>query len=35
VPVRITASATYDLIGEVVGARAMVGDALAAIRPER
>jgi ribosomal protein S12 methylthiotransferase len=32
VPVRITAADTYDLIGEVVGARAMVGDALRAIR---
>jgi ribosomal protein S12 methylthiotransferase len=30
VPVRITAADTYDLIGEVVGARAMVSDALAA-----
>jgi ribosomal protein S12 methylthiotransferase len=33
VPVRITAADTYDLIGEVVGAKAMVGDALAAHRP--
>ena len=33
VPVRITAADTYDLIGEVVGAKAMVGDALAARRP--
>jgi len=32
VPVRITAADTYDLIGEVVGAKAMVGDALQAIR---
>jgi len=32
VPVRITAADTYDQIGEVVGARAMVGDALRAIR---
>ena len=32
VPVRITAADTYDLIGEVVGAKAMVGDALAARR---
>ena len=30
VPVRITAADTYDLIGEVVGVGAMVGDALAA-----
>ncbi|WP_411869853.1 30S ribosomal protein S12 methylthiotransferase RimO [Vulcanococcus limneticus] len=30
VPVRITAADTYDLVGEVVGAKAMVGDALAA-----
>ena len=30
VPVRITAADTYDLIGEVVGAKAMVGDARAA-----
>jgi ribosomal protein S12 methylthiotransferase len=29
VPVRITAADTYDLIGEVVGARAMVEGALA------
>jgi ribosomal protein S12 methylthiotransferase len=29
VPVRITAADTYDLIGEVVGAAAMVSDALA------
>jgi ribosomal protein S12 methylthiotransferase len=33
VPVRITGSDTYDLIGEVVGAGAMVADALAARRP--
>jgi ribosomal protein S12 methylthiotransferase len=33
VPVRITAADTYDLIGEVVGVGAMVGDALAARRP--
>ena len=32
VPVRITAADTYDLIGEVVGTRAMVDDALAALR---
>ena len=32
VPVRITAADTYDLIGEVVGAKAMVSDALAARR---
>ncbi len=32
VPVRITAADTYDLIGEVVGAKAMVGDALRAFR---
>ncbi|MEB3354552.1 MAG: 30S ribosomal protein S12 methylthiotransferase RimO [Cyanobacteriota bacterium] len=32
VPVRITAADTYDLIGEVVGAKAMVGDALKAFR---
>ena len=32
VPVRITAADIYDLGGEVVGARAMVGDALAARR---
>ncbi|MFZ9752924.1 MAG: 30S ribosomal protein S12 methylthiotransferase RimO [Cyanobium sp.] len=32
VPVRITAADTYDLIGEVVGARAMVSEALAARR---
>jgi hypothetical protein len=32
VPVRITAADTYDLIGEVVGAGAMVNDALAARR---
>jgi ribosomal protein S12 methylthiotransferase len=32
VPVRITAADTYDLIGDVVGAKAMVGDALAARR---
>jgi ribosomal protein S12 methylthiotransferase len=32
VPVRITAADTYDLIGEVVGAKAMVGDALAGRR---
>ncbi len=30
VPVRITAADTYDLVGVVVGAQAMVGDALAA-----
>ena len=30
VPVRITAADTYDLVGEVVGAKAMVSDALAA-----
>ncbi len=30
VPVRITAANTYDLVGVVVGAQAMVGDALAA-----
>jgi ribosomal protein S12 methylthiotransferase len=30
VPVRITAADTYDLIGTVVGAQAMVNDALAA-----
>jgi ribosomal protein S12 methylthiotransferase len=30
VPVRITAADTYDLIGELVGARAMVDEALAA-----
>ena len=30
VPVRITAADTYDLIGEVVGAQAMVDAALAA-----
>jgi ribosomal protein S12 methylthiotransferase len=34
VPVRITAADTYDLIGEVVGARAMVSDALAALKAE-
>jgi ribosomal protein S12 methylthiotransferase len=32
VPVRITGADTYDLIGTVVGAKAMVGDALAARR---
>ena len=32
VPVRITAADTYDLVGEVVGAAAMVGDAVAASR---
>jgi hypothetical protein len=32
VPVRITAADTYDLVGVVVGAQAMVGDALAARR---
>ena len=32
VPVRITAADTYDLVGEVVGAKAMVGEALAARR---
>ncbi|MCP9889233.1 30S ribosomal protein S12 methylthiotransferase RimO [Cyanobium sp. ATX 6A2] len=32
VPVRITAADTYDLIGEVVGARAMVNEALTALR---
>ena len=32
VPVRITAADTYDLVGEVVGAAAMVGDAKAASR---
>ena len=32
VPVRITGADTYDLIGTVVGARAMVNDALAAHR---
>jgi ribosomal protein S12 methylthiotransferase len=32
VPVRITAADTYDLIGQVVGAGAMVDDALEAIR---
>ncbi len=32
VPVRITGSDTYDLIGEVVGARAMVDEALTALR---
>jgi ribosomal protein S12 methylthiotransferase len=32
VPVRITGTDTYDLIGTVVGARAMVNDALAAHR---
>ncbi|MEB3327230.1 MAG: 30S ribosomal protein S12 methylthiotransferase RimO [Synechococcus sp.] len=32
VTVRITGADTYDLIGEVVGARAMVGDARRAIR---
>lgn len=32
VPVRITAADTYDLVGEVVGAAAMVGDAMAASR---
>jgi ribosomal protein S12 methylthiotransferase len=30
VPVRITAANTYDLVGEVVGAKAMVSDAMAA-----
>jgi ribosomal protein S12 methylthiotransferase len=34
VPVRITAADTYDLVGEVVGAKAMVGEALAARRTE-
>ncbi len=34
VPVRITGADTYDLIGTVVGARAMVNDALAAHRTE-
>ena len=34
VPVRITAADTYDLIGEVVGAQAMVRDALAARRTD-
>jgi ribosomal protein S12 methylthiotransferase len=33
VPVRITAADTYDLIGEVVGAKAMVGEARAARQP--
>jgi hypothetical protein len=33
VPVRITTADTYDLIGEVVGVKAMVGDALAARPP--
>ena len=28
VPVRITAADTYDLIGEVVGAKAMVAEAV-------
>jgi ribosomal protein S12 methylthiotransferase len=32
VAVRITGADTYDLIGEVVGARAMVDDAVAALR---
>jgi ribosomal protein S12 methylthiotransferase len=32
VPVRLTAADTYDLIGEVVGAQAMVSDAQGAIR---
>ncbi len=32
VPVRISAADTYDLVGEVVGAAAMVGDAKAASR---
>lgn len=32
VPVRITACDTYDLIGDVVGVKAMVGDALSARR---
>jgi ribosomal protein S12 methylthiotransferase len=32
VPVRITAADTYDLVGEVVGAKAMVSEALAARR---
>jgi ribosomal protein S12 methylthiotransferase len=32
VPVRITAADTYDLVGEVVGARAMVEEAVAARR---
>jgi ribosomal protein S12 methylthiotransferase len=32
VPVRITAADTYDLVGEVVGARAMVDDVLASRR---
>ncbi|MFM7634524.1 MAG: 30S ribosomal protein S12 methylthiotransferase RimO, partial [Cyanobacteriota bacterium] len=35
VPVRITAADTYDLIGEVVGAGAMVAEALAARRNDR
>ncbi|MEB3176481.1 MAG: 30S ribosomal protein S12 methylthiotransferase RimO [Synechococcus sp.] len=34
VPVRITAADTYDLVGEVVGAKAMVSDALAARKTE-
>jgi len=34
VPVRITGCDTYDLIGEVVGVKAMVGDALTARRSE-
>ncbi len=32
VPVRLTAADTYDLVGEVVGARAMVDDVLASRR---
>jgi ribosomal protein S12 methylthiotransferase len=32
VPVRINAADTYDLIGEVVGARAMVDEAQASLR---
>jgi ribosomal protein S12 methylthiotransferase len=32
VPVRVTAADTYDLIGEVVGARAMVDEAQASLR---
>ncbi|MBM5791182.1 MAG: 30S ribosomal protein S12 methylthiotransferase RimO [Cyanobacteria bacterium M_surface_10_m1_298] len=34
VPVRITAADTYDLVGEVVGAKAMVSDALAALQAQ-
>jgi ribosomal protein S12 methylthiotransferase len=34
VPVRITAADTYDLIGEVVGARAMVDEAQASLRAD-